>query len=191
VSASGAGEAKYILPCLLRAPVSDYQRELVDAIAERFGLTFSRRQGIPAHFTLKYHFTTAEIGQVEALLDRFAREHPRTPLAIGGFGHFLEDVVFVEVGLSPAAKRTVEALVSALKTLPWMSWDQFDAENLHPHMTIAERCRARFMDVWEDLKPRERRFDAWFDNITILRKVGERDGMDLWAEHRSFERGAD
>jgi hypothetical protein len=33
-------------------------------------------------------------------------------------------------------------------------------------------------------------FSAWFDNITILRKVGERDSMDLWAVHRSLELGA-
>jgi hypothetical protein len=32
----------------------------------------------------------------------------------------------------------------------------------------------------------ERRFTAWLDNVTILKKVGETDGMDLWAVHRSF-----
>ena len=142
MTAGGAEEAKYVMPCLLKSPVSDHQRELVEAIAERFGLTFTQRQAIPAHFTLKYHFMTAEIGQVEALLERFVRTHPRTPVTIGGFGHFLEEVVFVEVELSPAAKPTFEAVVSTLRTLPWMSWDQFDAENLHPHMTIAERCGA-------------------------------------------------
>jgi len=67
-----------------------------------------------------------------------------------------------------------------------MSWGRFDAENLHPHMTIVERCRPRFAEVWEFLKTRERRFTAWFDNITLLKKVGERDGMDLWTIHRAF-----
>ena len=57
-------------------------------------------------------------------------------------------------------------------------------------MTIAERCRSRFTEGWEFLGPRERRFNAWLDNVTISRKVGERDGMDLWALHRSFELGA-
>jgi 2'-5' RNA ligase len=184
------------MPCLLPPPIKAYHRELVDLIADRSGLTFTQRQAIPAHFTLKYHFTTPEIeqpgtgqpgiGQLEALLDDFVRRHRRTPVTVGGFGHFLEDVVFVEVGLSAAAQRVFEALVSALRTLPWMSWDRFDAESLHPHMTIAERCRPSFPEVWDFLKPRERRFTAWFDNITILRKVGERNGMDLWAVHRSF-----
>jgi len=180
---------RYIMPCMLPSPVQAYHRELVDVIAERFGLTFTQRQAIPAHFTLKYHFTTPEIGQIEALLDDFVRRHRRTPITAGAFGHFLEDVVFVEVELSPAAQRAFDALVSALRTLPWISWDQFDAEKLHPHMTIAERCRPRFAEIWEFLKPRERRFTTWFDNITVLKKVGEADDMDLWAVHRRFDLG--
>jgi 2'-5' RNA ligase len=132
---------RYIMPCLMPPPILAYHRELVDLVAERFGLTFTRRQAIPAHFTLKYHFTTPEIGHVEALLDDFIRKHRRTSITVGGFGHFVEDVVFVDVQLSDAARRVLEALVSALRTVPWMSWDRFDAENLHPHMTIVERCR--------------------------------------------------
>ncbi|HWN92013.1 MAG TPA: hypothetical protein VNQ15_11390, partial [Verrucomicrobiae bacterium] len=60
------------------------------------------------------------------------------------------------------------------------------AEHLHPHMTIAEFCRSQFADVWKSVQPRERRFAAQFDNITILRQVGEEDGIDLWAIHRSL-----
>ena len=180
---------RYIMPCLLPSPIQAYQRELVDVIAARFGQTLTQRQAIPAHFTLKYHFTTPEIGQVEALLDDFVRRQRKTPITVGRFGHFSEDVVFVEVEFSAAAARTFAALVSALRTLPWMSWDQFDAEKLHPHVTIAERCRPRFAEIWEFLKPRERRFTACFDNITILKKVGEADDMDLWAVHRRFDLG--
>lgn len=175
------------MPCLLPSPIGDYHRELVDLIAGRFGLTFTQRQAIPAHFTLKYHFTTEEIGQVETLLEDFVRRQRRTPITVGGFGHFVEDVIFVDVQLSPTAQRAHEALVKALRTLPGMPWDPFDAENLHPHMTLAERCRPRFPEVWEFLKAHERRFTAWLDNITILKKVGEADDMDLWAVHRRFD----
>ena len=177
------------MPCLLPSPIADYHREMVRVIAERFDLTFTQRHAIPAHFTLKYHFATQEIEQVEALLDDFVRSQRRSPITVGGFGHFDEDVIFVEVELSPAARRSHEALVSALRTLPWMTWDQFDAENLHPHMTIAERCRPRFTAAWEFLRPRERLFEAYFNNVTILNKVGAADGMDLWAVHRRFDLG--
>jgi 2'-5' RNA ligase len=180
---------RYIMPCLLPPSIEDYQREMVRVIAERFDLTFTQRQAIPAHFTLKYHFEIPEIGQVEALLEDFVGSQGRSPITVGGFGHFDEDVIFVEVELSPAAQRVHEALMSTLRTLPWMTWDQFDAESLHPHVTLAERCRPRFTEVWEFLRLRERRFEAYFDNVTILKKVGEADSMDLWAVHRRFDLG--
>jgi hypothetical protein len=110
-------------------------------------------------------------------------------VVVGGFGHFFEDVVFVEVELSPGARGIVHALIATLRTLPWMSWDRYDAGNLHPHRTIAERCRPRFRELWAFLPSPARRFTASLDNITILRKVGETDGMDHWAVHRTFELG--
>jgi 2'-5' RNA ligase len=178
---------KYIMPCLLKPPVVEYHRTLVDDIADRFGLTFTRQQAIPAHFTLKYHFGSADIQAVEDLLEQFARTQSRTPITVGGFGHFDEDVVFVEVSLSQAALRSLEALTAALRTVPRMPWSPFDAERLHPHMTIAERCRPRFAELWSYLEPFERRFTTWLDNVTVLRKTGERDGMDFWTVHRTFE----
>jgi 2'-5' RNA ligase len=164
----------------------DYHRELVDAIADRFGLTFTQCQRIPAHFTLKYHFTTSEIERVEELLEEFASSHAPAPLEVGGFGHFGEDVVFVDVRLSDSAKRTLIALISVLKTLPWMPWSAHDAEHLHPHMTVAEFCRPKFPEVWEFVKVHERRFTTALDNATIRRQVGEADGVDLWTIHKSF-----
>ena len=56
---------RYIISCFLGSPVLEYQRELVDLIAGRFGLTVTQQQAIPAHFTLKYHFATRDIGEVE------------------------------------------------------------------------------------------------------------------------------
>ena len=180
---------RYIIPCFLGSPVQEYQRELVDLIAGRFGLTVTQRQAIPAHFTLKYHFATRDIGEVERLIGDFARGRAPSPVEVGGFGHFLEDVVFVEVRLSESARRTVDDLVATLRSLSWMSWDRHDAESLHPHMTIAEQCRLRFRELWEFLPPHERRFTGAFDNITILRKAGETDGMDRWVVHRTFKLG--
>jgi 2'-5' RNA ligase len=177
----------YIMPCVLKSPLIEYHRAFVDDIADRFGLTFTQQQATPAHLTLKYHFTTTDIGPVEVLLDEFVRTERRTPITVGGFGHFDEDVVFVEVSLSGAAQRSLDTLIAALRTLAWMPWDPLDAGNLHPHMTIAERCRPRFAEVWEYLKPFERRFTAWLDNVTILSATGDRDGMDRWAVHRSFD----
>lgn len=177
------------MPCLLGPAIATYHRELVELVADRCGLTFTQRQAIPAHFTLKYHFTTRQIAQVEALAADFARRHAAAPVTVGGFGHFEEDVLFVEVALSDGAQRVLQAFIAALRTLTWMPWGPHDAEHLRPHMTIAERCRPRFRETWDLVQPFERQFTGAFDNITILRKMGESEGMDRWAVHASFPLG--
>jgi 2'-5' RNA ligase len=181
---------RYILPCLLATPIRDYHQALVDEVATRFDLPFTRRQAIPAHFTLKYHFETDDIAPVEDLLAGFARAHVAAPVAVGGFGHFDEDVVYVTVTLSPSARAVLVDLFAALQRFPWMPWSPHDGENLRPHMTVAEYCRPRFAEVWRYLEGRAGRFEAALDNLTLLRQVGEEDGITRWAVHRTFGLGA-
>jgi 2'-5' RNA ligase len=180
---------RYILPCFLGDPIRRYHQGLVDEIASRFDLLFTRRQAIPAHFTLKYHFETDDVRSVEALLADFARAHAAAPVTLAGFGHFDEDVVYVTVTPSPAARAVLAALFDALRALPWMPWSPHDGVNLQPHMTVAEFCRPRFAEVWRFVQPAARRFDGMLDNLTLLRQVGDEDGITRWAVHRAFPLG--
>ncbi len=177
---------RYILPCFLGEPIRRYHQGLVDEIAARFDLPFTRRQAIPAHFTLKYHFETDDVRPVEAVLAGFARAHAAAPVTVGGFGHFDEDVVYVTVTPSPAARAVLAALVATLRALPWMPWSPHDGDNLRPHMTVAEFCRPRFAEVWRFVQSATPRFDGALDNLTLLRQVGEEDGVARWAVHRAF-----
>ena len=186
----GQAPARYILPCFFGGAVYEYHRALVAEIAARFDLPFTLRQDIPAHFTVKYHFETADIAPVEALLETFARTNRPGPIEVGGFRHFDEDVVWVNVALSAAARATLASLHAALRGLAWLPWGPHDGERLRPHMTVAEYCRPRFADLWAFLPARERHFGAAFDNVTLLRQVGEEDGITRWAVHRTFPFGA-
>ena len=181
---------RYILPCLLPNLVREYHRALVDELATRFDLRITQRQAIPAHFTLKYHFETDDIIPVETLLADFAGRHAATPVTVGDFDHFDENVVFATVRLSPAARTVLEALFSALRRLPLMPWSPHDGAQLRPHVTLAEDCRARFTEVWRHLAGRARHFPAALDNLTLLRQTGaEDDGLIRWAVHRTFTLG--
>ena len=181
---------RYILPCFFGGAVREYHRELVEEIAARFDLPFTLRQDIPAHFTIKYQFETADIAPLEALLETFACANRPGPIDVGGFGHFDEEVVWVNVALSGPARSTLAALHAALRGLAWLPWGPHDGEHLRPHMTVAEYCRSRFADLWAYLPARARHFDAAFDNVTLLRQVGEEDGITRWAVHRIFTLGA-
>lgn len=177
---------RYILACVFGSPIREYHQDLVGEIAARFALTRTQRQAIPAHFTLKYWFTAPGGDTVERVLDDFARTHARASVGVGGFGHFERDVVFVDVQLSDPARRVYRELIATLRALPWMSWERHDAENLHPHMTVAEECGARFDEVWAFARTRERRFTAELANVTIFTEDGERDGVPVCSVQRTF-----
>jgi 2'-5' RNA ligase len=180
---------QYCLACLLDSPVREYHRALVREIADRFEVRWTERQAIPAHFTLKYWFDAPDPHGLERVLERFCSERGPAAVIVGGFDRFGRDVVFMDVALSAGARATVDALDAALRDLSWMSWGPHDGPGLRPHATVAERCGARFEDVWRFVAGRERRFAARFDNVTVFVEDGERDGVPRAAVHRSFRFG--
>lgn len=68
---------RYVIHCLLDGPVVEYHRGLVQAVADRFGLGFTRDQGLPSHFTLKYEFETEDVAPVERAVFRDRLTHAR------------------------------------------------------------------------------------------------------------------
>src|SRR5262245_28964300 len=131
---------RYIIHCLLTGPVVEYHRRLVEQIADRFALPFTRDQALPPHFTLKYDFETSDISVVERLANSFCRTHTRTLVRVGGSGAFPPNVAFLNVALSEEARQVFGHFLGELRTLPWLTWSPYDGESLHFHATVAERC---------------------------------------------------
>ena len=178
----------YIVNCRLRNGFDAYQKKLVDEIYEKFGLNITKEENLPAHFTLKYWFETEDIKEIEEVFANFAKTHKKTPVKVGGFDNFSPKVIFLNAILSNEAKETFFMLIAELKKIKWMSWDKYDAENLHFHSTIAEECNEKFNEVWDFVQSKEPTyFDCWFDNITILKKVGGTKYFGKWEIHKTFE----
>lgn len=176
----------YILHAPLGEPFRTQHRNLVNDVAARFNLRYTQRQAIEAHFTLKYHFETDSIGELEEMLRSFCAAQESFEVYIGGWNHFGRDVVYVDVLLSKEGRAMVKALTDLLRTLPWMQWSPHDAENLHPHATIAERCGWEFEDVLAYLSPRAVYSTQVVDRLTIVKQVGMDGDVTLWEEHASF-----
>ena len=179
------------LYCTLSGPVVNYQLELIDAIAETFGLHGLRNQYIEPHFTLKYDFdaTDAQRLEVETLLERFCETHSSAPVTVGGIGHFGKDVFFLEVTPSAQAGMVIASLNAALRTLPWMNWTAFDAEHLHLHATIAgppDPVKRHFDTLQAWLAGRDHRFEVPFDNLALLESTREEGGITSWEVRRRF-----
>lgn len=179
----------YVIVALLKKPISEYQKILVDEIAKEFpSLTHTKEQGMDAHFTLKYPFETGNISAIENSVEKFAAEHYKRPIHIGGFERFEENAVFAEVVLSQEAKQVFDEFLKELREFEGLRWEKFEGEGLHFHMTVAQRCGGLGEDVIRFIKEKERQFDAFFDNITLLKLEGLMpSGVKKWVEYKSFE----
>jgi 2'-5' RNA ligase len=177
---------RYIIHCLLSKDVQAFYTKMVNTIHQKFGIDKTKKQNLQAHFTLKYWFETDDIKQIEEIINVFCNSHKKTAIEIGPFNHFNRDVLFLDVRLSNEAKNTLNAFISMLKQVPWMPWDRYDGENLHPHVTVAENCKEVFDELWTFVKQNEQSFNCYFDNITILKMVGIEDGIDKWQVYKSF-----
>lgn len=170
----------------MRGDVARYQRNLVLQIAERFNLRITKEENLAAHFTLKYWFEAENIEVIEKLIENFCKSHRKTPVRVGGFGGFPPKVVFINVELSEDAKKTFSEFIAELRKVPWLTWDNYDAENLHFHSTIAEECGEKYDDVLKFTQGKEKRFNCWFDNITILREIAREKNILRWENHRTY-----
>ena len=148
-------------PASSAAPFAEYHQALVDEIAARFDLPFTRRQGIPAHFTLKYHFETDDIAPVEALLAGFARAHAAAPVDGGRLRPLRRGRGLCDGDALAGRARCARRPSPRSAACPGCPWSPHDGERLRPHMTVAEFCRPRFAEVWRFLqRPRRARFDG-------------------------------
>ena len=95
--------------------------------------------------------------------------------------------MFLDVELSNEARRTFHGLMDELRQIQWMQWHEHDADGLHFHATIAERCGTQYESILQFAWRSEQKFEASFDNVTILRQTTIDDGIDRWLVHRTFE----
>lgn len=177
---------RYILHCIFPKEVQSFHENVIEEIKTNTGLTDTWKQGLSAHFTLKYWFETEQIIQIEELLNEFSEVNAAHPVWIAKPGHFNRSVIFYKISLSDDAKLVFQQLIEKLKTIAWMPWDRYDGENLHFHMTVAENCGDRFEQAWEIANAKTKDFECLFDNITILKMSETKDGVDLWEKHKTF-----
>jgi 2'-5' RNA ligase len=178
---------QYIMHAPLGEPVRSLHRQLVDDIADRFDLRFTQHQAIETHFTVKYHFATDRIAELERLTETFCSSEKPCEVRVDGIGHFAREVIFLEVKPGGSAQQLMKRLFAELRTLDWMQWSQFDAENLHPHATIAEVCGERFDEVMDYLKAKKFDHRVSVERLTILKHIGNDGEISLWDHHRTFE----
>lgn len=170
---------RYMLNCYLK-PIQSYHHKLRDEIARRFGLKRTKKENLDAHFTLKYSFETRDIEEIEELVKKFCENHKKQKLIVGGFGSFPREVIFMKVKASNPAKKMFLDLIKELKKVKLMTWEKYDGKNAHFHSTIAEECHQKYDAVMVYLNRKEKYFECYFDNITILKLISGTKYEGVW-----------
>lgn len=163
------GIMRYFIAHLPSGPIEKFHYDLVHDVALHFGLKV-RAGYFPTHITIKAPFETEDTTVLKAELKKFTKSHHASTFSIHNFGHFGDNVIFLDVTLPEETSLTVTALQDTLKQLPELSWGEHEPLR-HLHITVAKKDIAeKFDDIWNYLREkRAPQFDLLFDNIALLR----------------------
>lgn len=170
---------RYVIVCLIKGEALEFHEKLVSEICEKFNV---KRQRLPAHFTIKAPFETNNIEEIENLINVFTKDRHKAKIDIDGFGHFREDVVFMDVRPSSEAIKVHDDFIDLLKNVDWLEWKRNEGKGRVFHCTLVSKIpRGKYHDIWNYTISHNCSFHIQFDNISILRW-----DKDRWVTFREF-----
>jgi 2'-5' RNA ligase len=177
---------RHIIVHLLRGEAKEAHEAITRDLVEKFD-AFPIHDRIVPHLTLKRWFELNEAGMesVYKALDIFTKHHNQSDYKLGGFGHFGEGVIYVDVKPSLEMSAAARDLMAAMHDIEGMTFDEYDDIEGDFHATVAMRALKPFdfEQTWNYLNTTEGMdFDMKFDNIAILKKE-----EDKWVVDRVWE----
>jgi 2'-5' RNA ligase len=171
---------RYVIVCSIKGEALKFHEKLVGEICDKFKV---KRQRLPAHFTIKAPFEKENISDLENLTENFCKTKESTEFKLDGFGHFREDVVFMDIKTSNKAVTVHDEYIDVLKTLDWLEWKRNEGKGRIFHCTLVSKIPSgKFKDIWQYLSNFQCSFESEFDNISILRWE-----KDRWITHKEYK----
>jgi len=176
---------KYMIAYLPSKEVSDYVTKLVNEIAEKFDEKYILENPRPVHVTLKSPFEFEKVEEVESIVENFVKTQKSANIFTGDFEEFRGKVFFLKTNFSQEAMEIQKELIEQIRVIKEIRIDRY-AEEFTPHLTVGyANSQESYDGIVEILeKTPNPDFDFKFDNITILKKVG-----NAWEIHKRFEMG--
>lgn len=177
---------KYVIVSLIKGKAKEYHTSLTKKISQEFNIV-NVGERIEPHITLKYfnQFLSLEgIKKIESKLQSFCKTHRKARFQLKGISNFDDKVIFIDVVPSQEMRLLYAELTTALESIHWIQWNQFDRENIHFHSTLAEgeSLQGKFSKVFSFLSKERPDFDLDLDNICILHKP-----QDKWLLYKEFK----
>lgn len=173
--------SNYMIAYLPSKEVSDYATKLINEIGEKYNEKYLLENPRPVHATLKSPFEIEDIEPIELLLENFVKGQKSVDVSVNDFADFRGHVFFLKAVFPEEAHEIQKKLAEKLKSFLYL--DTHD-QNFAPHLTVAyANTQESYDGIVETLtnlpKPD---FKFKFDNITILKKVG-----NAWKVYKRFD----
>lgn len=119
---------------LLDIPAHNFIRQLQLELHQVIGIGMARQ---PPHVTFKSPFETSEIEPYAAYLTQLAADTPAFELSLNGFGHFGEQVLFLDAQENAILTCFHERVLQDMMTMFGISPDPYEGSNVKFHASIA------------------------------------------------------
>lgn len=165
---------RHLIAHLIRGEARVAHEQITADLAEKFD-SFPIHERIQPHLTLKrwFELDTEGMAALDTVLNAFAKEHKQSGYSLKGYGHFGTEVIYVDVEPDPETSKTIRALMTALRSVNGMTFDEFDEEedDLHATVAMAALKPFDFARVWSYLQEaRQPEFAMSFDNYALMRR---------------------
>jgi 2'-5' RNA ligase len=178
--------SRHVIVHLIRGEAKLAHEAITRDMVERLD-AFPIHDRIVPHLTLKRWFELDKVGMNELYntIDRFVATHTQSDYRLHGLNNFGEGVIYVDVDPSREMSETVRDLMTELRKITVLTFDEIDDIEDDFHATLAMRALKPFdfRQTWDYLqtqKPLD--FKMKFDNIAVLRK-----DADKWIPERIWE----
>lgn len=165
---------KYIIAHLIRGEAKHAHEMITKDLVSKFDV-FPIHDRISPHLTIKRWFEIDEKGldEIKKKLDIFCAAHTQSDYELKGFGHFGKDVIYVDALPSEKTLQTIRELMTLLKEVPDLVFDEYDEVQNDLHATVVMEALKpfNFDEVWNYLQNSEQpNFHMKFDNLTLERR---------------------
>ena len=163
---------------ILKNEPYDFILKLSNELKSKFGVVIPYSG---PHFTIKYKFETTEYNEVNDLVKTFVKDRKKEKITIKNIKTFKEGkVIYLEVILSKSARNLYKDFYTSLEKLSYITWSEFDKEKLNFHITLVKDSKGKASEILNYLKGKEKIFNTYFDNISILSLVKDEIKNDVW-----------
>ncbi len=162
---------RYILCCQLNQSINQYQKEIAQQIANKFGLQAPFSLIMPAHIVLKYDFELNEqqLPLIKAILTNIQQQCKASLLSLRNIKYASSQSIYQQVILSESALQLYFNLRDQLKAIKSIEWYAFENPQPYFNCKLVEGCvTQRIFEILNHVKPRIKYLEVALDNIILL-----------------------